>query len=90
MDCQFCYLPATLYRSLPLLEKKASQNFMRKKDDKGGNKNGNRKGKEREKKGKKEESEKKIEIDSQKKSKFWLNYARAKKRYRWISIKLCP
>ena len=34
----------------------------------------------REKKGKKEESEKKIEIDSQKKSKFWLNGARAKKR----------
>ena len=63
-------------RSLPLLEKKASQNFMRKKDDKVGNKNGNKKGKEREK----EESEKKIDIDSQKQSKFWLNCARAKKR----------
>ena len=49
---------------------------MRKKDDKVGNKNGNKKGKEREK----EESEKKIEIDSQKKSKLWLNRARAKKR----------
>ena len=53
---------------------------MRKKDDKVGNKNGNKKGKEREKEGKKEESEKKIEIDSQKKSKFWLHCARAKKR----------
>ena len=51
-----------------MLEKKASQNFMLKKDDKVGNKNGNKKGKGREK----EESEKKIEIDSQKKSKFWL------------------
>ena len=45
---------------------------MRKKDDKVGNKNGNKKGKEREKKGKKEESEKKIEIDSQKSPNFGL------------------
>ena len=44
----------------PFVGKKASQNFMRKKDDKVGNKNGNKKGKEREKKGKKEESEKKL------------------------------
>ena len=51
-----------------MLEKKASQNFMLKKDDKVDNKNGNKKGKGREK----EKSEKKIEIDSQKKSKFWL------------------
>ena len=49
---------------------------MRKKDDKVRNKNGNKEGKVREK----EESEKKIEIDSQKQSKFWLNCARAKKR----------
>ena len=76
VHCQFCYLPATLYRSLPLLEKKPAKISCERKTIKWAIKMAIR----REKKGKKEESEKKIEIDSQKKSKFWLNCARAKKR----------
>ena len=60
MHCQFCYLPATLYRSLPLLEKKPAKISCERKTIKWAIKMAIR----REKKGKKEESEKKIEIEN--------------------------
>ena len=66
IHCQFFCLHTTLFCPFP--KKLASHNSMKNKDDKVGNRTANKQERQRTKR----EQERKIEIDLQKRSKFWL------------------
>ena len=77
IHCRFCCLHTTLWRLIcPFPKKLASHNSMQNKDDKVGNKTANKQGRQRERR----QQERKIEIDSQKKPKFWLLRMREKQK----------